>query len=95
MSDKKQVLTNVDVASAGSETLRKFCEYSYDIIFMELLIPELNGFEVANLIRAQEAVQNLKRTPVIALSSDVLEQERIKSKQAGMALLKSHLQKMI
>ena len=74
----------VDVATTGSETLRKFCEYSYDLIFMDLEIPELNGYEVANLIRAQEAVQNLKKTPIIALSSDVLEQERFKSKQAGM-----------
>ena len=73
-----------DLASTGSETLRKFCEYSYDLIFLDLSIPELNGFEVTNLIRAQETVQKISRTPIIALSVDISEQERFKSKQAGM-----------
>ncbi|MFK5984168.1 MAG: ATP-binding protein [Pseudomonadota bacterium] len=74
----------VDIASSGSEALRKFCEYSYSLILLELSIPELNGFEVTSLIRAQEMVQNIKKTPIIALSTNVLETERLKCKQVGM-----------
>jgi len=74
----------VDIALSGSEALRKFCEYSYDIIFMELAIPELDGFEVTNLIRAQETVQALKKTPIIALSDDELQIDKCKCRQVGM-----------
>ena len=46
------------------------CEV-FDIILMDISMPEMNGFEATSLIRQQE-MNTTKRTPIIALTAHVM-----------------------
>ncbi len=59
----------VDLASSGSEALIKTLQYRYDVIFMDHLMPEMDGIECFSRIRKQEGGLN-KNIPVIALTAN-------------------------
>lgn len=60
----------VETAANGTEALEKAIAYNYDLIFMDIGLPDMNGNEVARRIRAFEA--KMKRyTPIIALTAHV------------------------
>ena len=53
----------------------------FDIILMDLQMPEMDGFEAMRNISAQSDITNM---PVIAMTAHVLEDERAKCREAGM-----------
>ena len=57
----------VDVADNGKIALEKLRENKYDIILMDLQMPEMNGFETTTYIREEMKSQ----IPIIALTADV------------------------
>lgn len=57
-----EVFTAVD----GYEALAKIAEHKPDIIFVDVLMPRLDGYQTCALIKQNEAYRN---TPVIMLSS--------------------------
>lgn len=69
------------MASNGREAVKIFLEHKPDIIFMDVNMPILNGFEATREIRRIE--QN-KRTPIIALSAETVKEEIDKCYAAGM-----------
>jgi len=69
-----------DIASNGKVALQKLEAESYDIILMDLQMPEMNGFETTEYIRKQ---MNSK-IPIIALTADVTTVDLAKCKAVGM-----------
>jgi CheY-like chemotaxis protein len=66
----------VDRASGGPEALRMVRETQYDLVFMDHLMPGMDGIETAAAIRAWEESQGKKGAPIIALTaSDVFGME--------------------
>ncbi len=57
---------NLDICVAGTEALEKVKEKKYDLIIMNIQIPNLNGIETTKIIRTSENLN--KNTPVIALT---------------------------
>ncbi|MGH8279514.1 MAG: response regulator [Gammaproteobacteria bacterium] len=57
-----EVLTAVD----GFEALSKIADHKPDIIFVDIMMPRLDGYQTCSLIKHN---QNFKHTPVIMLSS--------------------------
>lgn len=57
-----QVVTAID----GFEALAKITEHKPDIIFVDIMMPRLDGYQTCALIKNN---QNFKATPVIMLSS--------------------------
>lgn len=53
----------VDHAKTGEEAIQLIGEKSYDIVFMDVGLPDMNGFEVSQVIR-QRGIE----TPIIALT---------------------------
>lgn len=58
---------SVDTALSGLEAVRLAQQNQYFLILMDIHMPEMNGFQAAELIREVDSV-----TPVIALSADVI-----------------------
>jgi PAS domain S-box-containing protein len=56
----------------------------YDLILMDIQMPRLDGIEVAKRIRAGEAGQPGRRTPILALTANALVEDRYACFEAGM-----------
>ncbi len=67
-----------DQAENGREALEKVQELSYSLIFMDLLMPGMDGFETVRQIRARGVV-----TPIIALSALSMKQDKERALDAG------------
>jgi signal transduction histidine kinase/FixJ family two-component response regulator/HPt (histidine-containing phosphotransfer) domain-containing protein len=69
-----------DIATNGKIAIEKLENKTYDIILMDLQMPEMNGFEATEYIRNK---MNSK-IPIIALTADVTTVDLAKCKAAGM-----------
>ncbi|WP_234401184.1 ATP-binding protein [Pseudoalteromonas sp. T1lg23B] len=56
----------------------------YDIILMDCLMPELNGYQATNQIRNGSVGKHHKDTPIIALTANAMQGDREKCLAAGM-----------
>ncbi|MDR9425933.1 MAG: MHYT domain-containing protein [Marinobacter sp.] len=74
----------VITASNGKEALAKFSEHRFDIVLMDVQMPELNGHEATKAIRQLEEQRQQAPTPVIALTASVLEEDRREALEAKM-----------
>lgn len=74
---------SVDIAENGLEATKKAATGSYDLIFMDLRMPVMNGFEALRIIREQQKNTGL-RTPIIALTAHALEEHSQECLAAGM-----------
>ena len=71
----KQTRIRLTKSSSGMDCLRKIAAHHYDVIFLDHMMPEMDGFET--LARAQAMPENLcKDTPVIALTANALSNVR-------------------
>jgi CheY-like chemotaxis protein len=84
-------LIKIDCAGNGLEALRMFTEnpQRYNIIFMDLQMPEMDGYEATRRIRALNS-QKAAEVPIVALSANVFRDDIEKCMEAGM---NSHLGK--
>ena len=86
--ENRSILVNILVplgfqvteACDGEEAVAKAVECRPDVIFMDLVMPVLDGFEATRQIRQLSA---LKEMVIIASSASVFEQNREKSRAAG------------
>jgi signal transduction histidine kinase/CheY-like chemotaxis protein len=67
------------LAGNGLDVLKKVQEYQYDLIFMDIEMPELPGLEAAKRIRKLGI-----STPIVALSAHVLSEAQNSAIEAGM-----------
>ena len=74
----------VHVAHSGMEAVQLRQTRTFDLILMDLQMPEMDGFATARAIRHWETQNVVARIPIIALSASVLEQDRQASDEAGM-----------
>ncbi len=61
---------NVDIAKSGDEALRKMEASDYDLVLMDMIMPEMSGEETLREIRRSDN-PNMKNVPVIALTASV------------------------
>lgn len=75
---------NYDIAHTGLEGLNMWKEKPYDIILMDIQMPEMDGFTATASIRKIEREQNLIRTPIIGMTAHALVGDKDKCIAAGM-----------
>lgn len=68
----------VIVASDGLEGMKQFNKQSFDLILLDVMMPNLNGFEVAKMIRNQSKI------PIIMLTALEEEQDQMKGFDLGI-----------
>lgn len=76
----------VENAADGKQALEKFAqkdEWYYDLIFMDIQMPVMNGHEAAKAIRKLKR-KDAKKIPVIAMTANAFTEDVIASRKAGM-----------
>ncbi len=71
---------DVSVASHGLEALKRVKEHRPDLIILDILMPLLDGFKVARLLKFD---RRFKDIPIIVLTSRATEGERKMGEQVG------------
>ena len=74
----------VHTASTGREAVEKFKAHDFDIIFMDIQMPEMSGIEATRAIRVMEQELAMPRVPIIAVTANALASDREQFIQAGM-----------
>lgn len=76
---------SVDVAENGKVVLQKTAEKRYDLILMDIEMPEMNGIEATLALRkASVKAINGEPVPVVALTANAMPNDREKCLKAGM-----------
>ncbi len=67
----------------GQKAVDMAADNRFDLIFMDVHMPQMNGLDAARMIRAQEAEREW-RVPIVALTADILPETREQVENAGM-----------
>lgn len=70
----------VALAKDGQEALQMAREFSYDLIFMDLQLPGMDGYEVVRHLREE----NVQKPIIVALTASALDGDKEKCFLAGM-----------
>jgi len=71
----------VELATNGRQALEKVTAHTFDVILMDVHMPEMDGLEATRLIRSTE---HDRRCPIIALTASAMEEDRDRCLSAGM-----------
>ena len=74
---------SVEVAANGIEVLEALERDSFDLILMDLQMPEMDGFEATAAIRAKE-VDTGAHIPIVAMTAHAMKGDRERCLEAGM-----------
>ena len=65
------------------ELFRKSEPGEFDVILMDIMMPVMNGYEAAKMIRSLDK-EDAKAIPIIAMTANAFAEDRIRAKEAGM-----------
>jgi two-component system sensor histidine kinase/response regulator len=72
------------IASTGKDAVQMALSQQFDVVLMDLMLPDCSGLEATLRIRENEAKSKGRRTPVIALTAHALETFRKEALSSGM-----------
>lgn len=73
-----------DTVGNGAEALQAIQHKHYDLVLMDCEMPVLDGVSATERLRAWEAAEGRRRTPVVALTAHILGEHRERTRLAGM-----------
>ena len=76
----------VTAVSDGKQAVEYFADAAsgtYDVILMDIMMPVMNGYEAAKMIRSLDR-KDAKVVPIIAMTANAFTEDRLKAKEAGM-----------
>jgi DNA-binding response OmpR family regulator len=76
----------VHTSSRGTEALKRIEQNVYDLLMLDVIMPEMGGFELCKKIREKE---NYRETPIVFLTAKSQEEDRIQGIEAGANLFLS------
>ena len=72
----------IDVAEDGETALNKAKNKNYDLIFMDIGLPDMDGYTVTLKIRERE--KTTQRIPIVALTANANDAEKAKAMASGI-----------
>lgn len=74
-----------DIARSGQECLEKLAASDFDLVLLDIQMPEMDGFQTAERFRQQESTRSQRtRTPIVALTALRQPDTRERCLAAGM-----------
>jgi CheY-like chemotaxis protein len=83
---------DLTIVENGREAVEAWTTGGYDVVLMDIQMPEMDGVEACRAIRTAERARNLPRTPILALSANAMTHQVSEYIAAGMD---AHLAKPI
>jgi signal transduction histidine kinase/ligand-binding sensor domain-containing protein/CheY-like chemotaxis protein len=80
----KDIPHQFDIAENGRIGLKKYMSGKYDVIFMDIEMPVMGGYETAKRIRTWEKENSADPVTIIALTAHTMKRDREKCFEAGM-----------
>jgi CheY-like chemotaxis protein len=71
------------VVATGAEALQALGEEAFDVLLLDVQLPDLTGLEVAERVRAAEQGTG-RRLPIVALTAHAMKGDRERCLEAGM-----------
>ncbi|MCB0337305.1 MAG: response regulator, partial [Bdellovibrionales bacterium] len=75
---------SVELADSGVEALERCKAQDFDIILMDIQMPEMDGLEATRRIREFQRGKGKPYVPVIAVTANAFSEEKERYKEAGM-----------
>lgn len=80
----KNIGITVDTANNGKEGVEMYQQHHYDVVFMDIQMPIMNGIEATKAIIQYEKEQGMEHTPIIAVTANALKGDRERFMGEGM-----------
>jgi PAS domain S-box-containing protein len=74
----------IDVANDGVQAVKMSAESHYDVVFMDVQMPNLDGLEATRAIRIRESTANDGRVHIVAMTANAMQGDRELCIEAGM-----------
>ncbi|MBF0230447.1 MAG: response regulator [Desulfamplus sp.] len=84
LSILKKLGFHADVVCNGEEAIKVLRSITYDVVFMDCQMPEMDGYEATRLIREEETGVINKDITIIAMTANAMKGDREKCLQVGM-----------
>ncbi|WP_299183367.1 ATP-binding protein [uncultured Neptuniibacter sp.] len=78
----KRIGYDADLAENGLEAVEKVQHTRYDLIYMDMQMPKMDGLEATRVIR--KLPPPIGETPIIALTANILPEDQQRCREAGM-----------
>ncbi|MCS5563805.1 MAG: response regulator [Oleiphilaceae bacterium] len=75
---------DVMTANDGEAAASLWQWHPFDLVFMDCIMPRVDGFEATRRLREWEAANERQRVPVVALTASAMEEDEEKCRRAGM-----------
>ncbi len=75
---------SADLANNGKEALKALVKINYDIVFMDIQMPEMDGFTATEIIRDLSSSVLNHNVPIVAMTANPMTGDKEKCLEAGM-----------
>ncbi len=85
MYNLKKLNCTITPVANGKEAFENFKNNNYDLVLMDIMLPEMNGYEITIEIRKFEKLNEIKNpVTIIALTANTFENDKEKCFSVGM-----------
>ncbi len=75
---------HIDATNNGKEAVKALEEDNYDLVFMDIQMPEVDGLEATRIIRDPQSKVTNHDVPIIALTANAMKEDKERCLNAGM-----------
>ena len=83
LQNEGTVVTKAWNGQEAVDIFRKSRSGEFDVILMDIMMPVMNGYEAAKMIRSLDR-EDAKVIPIIAMTANAFTEDRLRAKEAGM-----------
>jgi CheY-like chemotaxis protein len=80
----RKLMLQVDVVTDGSQAIQALTTIPYDLVLMDMQMPEMDGLEATRLIREPHSLTLNPRIPIIAMTANAMREHQQTCLDAGM-----------